>query len=292
MSFELLRQWSSEICDLCSATDDALKSGDAISAAVKMRGIADWVVREAYAAWSLKLPVQQSLFDLVSNTAFRDHLSPLIENKLHRIRKLGNRGAHNEAVPGNDAFKVWNDCLEVVRWFYLNVFVARRLAEGGPIFERPEKESPKCSNPADQTGDTDKVNKTHVDGVGENGEVPMVTFPHANNSSVDVRTFVERWRRKFEEPDSPYRWEEAVPRLNAVVDYQTQLKNGRRYSLDVLCREIVPESYRNTMQATNDFMDINSRALERCIVVNHLTGQRVQGARLTNFAKDFLEVRT
>ncbi len=76
----------------------------------------------------------------------------------------------------------------------------------------------------------------------------------------------------------------AIPRLNRAVTLQNLLDAGHHYSLDVLCRNLVGPVYRNTMQATNPFMEENRLWIARDRAVNPITGRTVQAARLSEIA--------
>jgi len=70
-------------------------------------------------------------------------------------------------------------------------------------------------------------------------------------------------------------WETfCMPRANRMVSFHA-VPPG----LDKLCRRLVP--YPDTMQATNPFMQTNTRALVSCKPIN-VRGRAVNGARLTN----------
>ncbi len=72
-----------------------------------------------------------------------------------------------------------------------------------------------------------------------------------------------------------------LPRLNTINPLATLIQNNHQFSLEYLCRMLVPNGYKNTMQATNDFMEINSHILDQIPnVLNPVTGRQVQGARL------------
>ena len=113
-----------------------------------------------------------------------------------------------------------------------------------------------------------------------------VILPHANGYRISEERFIAAWRSwfgRFAPSNSDWRTD-AMPRSNRAVSLSSLLSSGPYFSLDVLCRFLVPWSYRNTMHATNPFMDANSHLLERAKVINPATGRRVNGAKLTSCA--------
>lgn len=109
-----------------------------------------------------------------------------------------------------------------------------------------------------------------------------VTFPHANSFSVSDDEFIAAWQ-VLTELYGPAGIGEHPPlaRLNAkqgISHFSTN--TDRKFSLDYLCRLLVPNGYRNTMQATSDFMNSNDHLLDDCDAVSPASGKRVNGARL------------
>ncbi len=83
-----------------------------------------------------------------------------------------------------------------------------------------------------------------------------------------------------------------MPRLHAAQTLARQLEQRREFSLDVLCRRLVPRQYRNTMQATGPFMELNEHLLENSQAINLTTGNHVQGAKLRSLALESWEKMT
>lgn len=117
-----------------------------------------------------------------------------------------------------------------------------------------------------------------------------VIFPHANHHQVPYQIFLAAWFEWFRlyGPAGADPLRDAMPRLNRAVGFDALVAKVPRFSLDVMCRMLVPTPYRNTMHATNPFMDDNHAFLERVQVRNPAGGRMVNGARLTNQASDLL----
>lgn len=104
-----------------------------------------------------------------------------------------------------------------------------------------------------------------------------VTFPHANNYSVSDDNFREAWAQIISRyPGNNIA--NQLPRLHSINSLQALVCNGQQFSLEYLCRMLVP--YRNTMQATQDFMAANAHIVSPIVIINPATGRTVQGAQL------------
>ncbi|MFW6438133.1 MAG: hypothetical protein ACOCZ7_03875, partial [Armatimonadota bacterium] len=116
------------------------------------------------------------------------------------------------------------------------------------------------------------------------GEKHMpVVFPHASSqSSISDTEFIAAWQVLgdiFGPPDWDWRGD-PMPRCHRRECLSDLLDKHLHFSVDVLCRCLVPGSYRNTMHATGKFMEKNEHLLIPQQAVNLATGRRVKGARL------------
>lgn len=106
-----------------------------------------------------------------------------------------------------------------------------------------------------------------------------VFFPQANNYKISDSEFRAAWAELMNRYAST---EEScdIPRLNSKD--QLSKFNDRELSLEYLCRRLVPDGYRNTMQATQRFMVANRHIVEptSAPVINRVTGRKVQGVKL------------
>jgi len=113
----------------------------------------------------------------------------------------------------------------------------------------------------------------------------VIKFPHANGHQVPLADFLEAWRITVNNygpgGDAMGSLQVALPRLNAkTMPMCYYLQSGKEFSLEYMCRNLVPNGYRNTMQASRIFMRENSSVLEETRVLNPVTGREVNGARL------------
>lgn len=115
----------------------------------------------------------------------------------------------------------------------------------------------------------------------------QVSFPNAQHYQAPLPLFVAAWKvwfKRFAAVD-PYAWRDGVlPRRNEEAKLAELLNQGYRFSLDVMCRLLVPWPYRNTSQATDEFLLLNHLVVKRA---DFMEGdQLVAGARLSEYALD------
>jgi hypothetical protein len=76
----------------------ALRAFRPESSLVKLRNFAERVVDHIYIKLKLVRAPQSNFLDLLNNGSFRMVATDLVLDKLHLLRKLGNRAAHGEGV--------------------------------------------------------------------------------------------------------------------------------------------------------------------------------------------------
>lgn len=93
VNFELLRQDRPELATL-GAFAEQYAYADPASALVKLRTFGEQVTKGIY--WVLRLPKPErtEFASMLTTADFRKAVPPAIANKLHAIRKEGNKAAH------------------------------------------------------------------------------------------------------------------------------------------------------------------------------------------------------
>ena len=116
----------------------------------------------------------------------------------------------------------------------------------------------------------------------------QVTFPNAANYQISRGIFVAAWKVWFKRFHAdPSSWREGrIPCREQEGKLCELLDRGYRFSVDVIARLMVPWPYRNTVQATDEFMRLNPALLRSCSFVDE-QGESVPGARLTDQALDY-----
>ena len=116
----------------------------------------------------------------------------------------------------------------------------------------------------------------------------QVTFPNANNYQFSRGIFVAAWKVWFKRFHAdPASWREGrIPRSDEDGKLCELLARGHRFSVDVISRLMVPWPFRNTVQASDEFMRLNPALLRSCSYILD-SGESVPGARLTDQALDY-----
>ena len=117
-------------------------------------------------------------------------------------------------------------------------------------------------------------------------------FPHVRSHQVDDEVFVAAWAEWLERY-APEGWPHRgiIPQGHQKLSLRELVATRGPFSLDVLCRILVPPQYRNTMQATKPFLSVNSHLVNRAIekVTNPKgprdDGRRVYGVELTKLGR-------
>lgn len=113
-----------------------------------------------------------------------------------------------------------------------------------------------------------------------------ITFPHANRFSISDDDFICAWE-ELANRYGPVGSSITTPlaRLNTTLGIAHFSANAKRkFSLDYLCRILVPNGFRNGMQATGDFMRINAHLVTAHQCMSPVSGRLVNGARLNGHA--------
>ncbi len=142
MSFEHLQPWP-ELHQLAAFAEDYACS-DPQSALVKMRCLMEKVVGVIYA--KLKLPVypNSSIVDKLTAEEFRSIVPKPIQDKLHAIRKSGNRAAHEGKVSQQEAVWILKESYFISCYFYV-------AYAGGKQEDIAEFSAPDCEKASQQS---------------------------------------------------------------------------------------------------------------------------------------------
>ncbi|PNU18527.1 restriction endonuclease subunit R [Geothermobacter hydrogeniphilus] len=132
-NFEFLREGYSELADLGGFAETYLHS-DPASAVAKMRLFAEQLVARIYQIHRLPRPYQANFLDLLNNGAFTSMVPQVILDKIHLLRKIGNKGVHGDPVSVSEAVSNLDECFDLARWFH--VFIAQGDRDSLPVFRR------------------------------------------------------------------------------------------------------------------------------------------------------------
>jgi hypothetical protein len=121
-----------------------------------------------------------------------------------------------------------------------------------------------------------------------------MTFSNAGNFQIPRALFIAGWKVWFKRfSGDHYAWREGkMPLRNLACPLYQLLQNDYRFSVEVLSRIMVPWSFRDTQQVTDDFIRLNPAVLRPTHCVCDQTGQNVEAARLTDQALDYWDSLT
>jgi len=142
MSFKHLEALP-ELYQLAAFAQDYACS-DPQSALVKMRCLMEKIVGVIYAKLQLPVYPNASIIDKLNADSFTSVVPSKIIDKLHAIRKSGNRAAHEGKVSQQEAVWILQECYFVSGYFYVAYC-------GGDAENLPEFIAPDCTKLAEQT---------------------------------------------------------------------------------------------------------------------------------------------
>lgn len=118
LNFEPLRAVYPELANMGGHAEHYAHS-DPESALVKLRNFAERVVDHIYTRLKLARAPQSNFSDLLQNGSFQMVADRLVLDKLHLLRRLGNRGAHGEDVNAADAVRCVREAWQLARWLHV-----------------------------------------------------------------------------------------------------------------------------------------------------------------------------
>jgi len=142
MSFKHLEALP-ELYQLAAFAQDYACS-DPQSALVKMRCLMEKIVGVIYAKLQLPVYPNASIIDKINADSFTSVVPSQIIDKLHAIRKSGNRAAHEGKVSQQEAVWILQECYFVSGYFYVAYC-------GGDAKNLPQFVAPDCTKLAEQT---------------------------------------------------------------------------------------------------------------------------------------------
>ena len=153
-NFEFLRARRAVLADL-SGFAERYAHEDPASSLIKQRTFVEHAVAGIYERYRLRPPFSDNLNDLMNETAFRQAVPEVVQNKLHVVRKAGNHAAHPRRPITN---QLSLDCLaqlfDIARWFHVQI-------DGGQLDAAP-KFVPPPPEPATTTKTRDALEKLRL----------------------------------------------------------------------------------------------------------------------------------
>lgn len=124
LNFEPLRAVCPDLANIGGYAEHYAHA-DPESSLVKLRNFAERVVDHIYAEQKLVRAPQSNFVDLLNNGSFRLVATDLVLDKLHLLRKLGNRAAHGEGVRASDAIRCVREAWQLARWLHVTFLAGK-----------------------------------------------------------------------------------------------------------------------------------------------------------------------
>jgi type I restriction enzyme R subunit len=135
LNFEPLRAAYPELANMGGYAEHYAHT-DPESALVKLRNFAERLVDRLYLKLKLERVPQSNFVDLLHNAGFKAIAQPLVLDKLHLLRRLGNRGAHGEDVEAADAVRCVQEAWQLARWLHVT-FLAGKVEDFSEFKQPP-----------------------------------------------------------------------------------------------------------------------------------------------------------
>jgi type I restriction enzyme R subunit len=138
-NFEFLRARRAGLADL-AAFAERYAHEDPASSLIKQRSFIEHAVGAIYERYHLRPPYSDNLNDLMNETAFRQSVPEVVQNKLHTVRKAGNHAAHpRRPITSQLSLECLVHLFDIARWFHVQVDSG--TLESTPAYVAPPPES-------------------------------------------------------------------------------------------------------------------------------------------------------
>ena len=153
-NFEFLRTQRPVLADLAGFAERYVHE-DPASSLIKQRSFVEHVVTAIYERYRLRPPYSDNLNDLMNDTAFRQSVPEVVQNKLHTVRKAGNHAAHpRRPITSQLSLECLSQLFDIARWFNVQV-------DGGRL-DTASKYAPPPPQPAGASKTKDALEKLRL----------------------------------------------------------------------------------------------------------------------------------
>jgi type I restriction enzyme R subunit len=154
VNFEFLRARREVLADLAGFAERYAHE-DPASSLIKQRSFVEQVVAAIYDSYRLRPPYSDNLNDLMNDTAFRQAVPEVVQNKLHTVRKAGNHAAHpRRPITSQLSLDCLAQLFDIARWFFVQL-------DGGKLEATP-KYSPPPPEPVNGVKTKDALEKLRL----------------------------------------------------------------------------------------------------------------------------------
>lgn len=134
-NFEFLRAKHAVLADLAGFAERYAHE-DPASSLIKQRSFVEHAVVAIYESYRLRPPYSDNLNDLMNETAFRQAVPEVVQNKLHAVRKAGNHAAHpRRPITSQLSLECLAQLFDIARWFFVQL-------DGGKLEVTPKYTPP------------------------------------------------------------------------------------------------------------------------------------------------------
>src|SRR5688572_31254360 len=135
VNFEFLRARRAVLADLAGFAERYAHE-DPASSLIKQRSFVEHAVAAIYELYRLRPPYSDNLNDLMNETAFRQAVPEVVQNKLHTVRKAGNHAAHpRRPITSQLSLECLSQLFDIARWFFVQL-------DGGTLAATPKYTPP------------------------------------------------------------------------------------------------------------------------------------------------------
>ncbi|WP_319780050.1 DEAD/DEAH box helicase family protein [Maridesulfovibrio sp.] len=120
INFEFLRNRWPYLADLGGFAEKYV-CDDPSSSLVKLRNFTEQMLLWIYDVTKLEKPFKANLYDLLEDLKERELVKPVVLDKFHQLRLLGNKAAHGQRVSKDEAVFGLQEAYDVARWLLLTI---------------------------------------------------------------------------------------------------------------------------------------------------------------------------
>ena len=124
-NFEIIRFKWEALASLGGFAETYVHS-DPSSSLVKLRAFGEKLVDYLYDHYGLTCPIQATQLEKLANDGFRSAVPEVVINKLHAVRKQGNKAAHGAQASRSTALWILKECWALASWLHVRYGSGKR----------------------------------------------------------------------------------------------------------------------------------------------------------------------
>ncbi|MFC1585747.1 DEAD/DEAH box helicase family protein [Fibrobacterota bacterium] len=130
LNFEFLRASYRELSDIGGFAEKYIWT-DAPSACVKLRTMAEKMVLAFYHHYKIPRPFQATLVEMLNEDVFKSSVPPVVREKLHILRTIGNKAAHGSEFKSASITPInaLREAFDLAKWFAISLGLGSNIRE-------------------------------------------------------------------------------------------------------------------------------------------------------------------